>query len=501
VRSLIRRFRALYVVPVLALIALAAWSLASPIGASPDDDFHLTSIWCASANPTANCTPGSDPTIRNVPVGLLKAACYLPDPRVSAACQNHVNFDPVVTEPTARGNFVGGYPPVYYAVMGLFVGPDIVASALTMRVVNIAIFVGLISVLFWLLPAARRPTLIWSWLVTTVPLGMFLIASNNPSSWAIVGVGCAWLSLFGYFESSGARRVGLGIVFAVSALIASGSRGDAAVYTALSIAVVAGLRFTPTRSFLRLAILPLVVLGVCVFFFVSAQQVLSGLNGFGGGGSPAAGGQPRDVVALLAFNLLNVPSLWAGVFGSWGLGWLEVGMPSIVALGSLACFLLAASVGFARLEWRKSVALATVGLALIAVPVVVLTRGGDLVGEEVQPRYLLPLIVLLAGLLLLDAGDRFVKFSRGQVILVTATLAVVQFVALHVTMRRYITGTGRQGFNLDAGVEWWWNLPISPMSVLIIGSAAYAALLVILARHVIAAVPPEQRPRMDSVIT
>ena len=30
-----------------AFAALAGWSLASPAGSSPDDDYHLASIWCA----------------------------------------------------------------------------------------------------------------------------------------------------------------------------------------------------------------------------------------------------------------------------------------------------------------------------------------------------------------------------------------------------------------------------------------------------------------------
>ena len=36
----------------LALVAVGlAWSLASPAGSSPDDDFHLASIWCATGDP------------------------------------------------------------------------------------------------------------------------------------------------------------------------------------------------------------------------------------------------------------------------------------------------------------------------------------------------------------------------------------------------------------------------------------------------------------------
>lgn len=466
--------------PLLALISLSAWAVASPMGSSPDDDFHLTSAWCASTSPAANCSATDDATVREVPVALLDSACYLPDAERGAGCQERVvNFDPSITQPTQRGNFVGGYPPVFYAVMGLFVGPDILVSVLVMRLVNATIFVALVSALFALLPSPRRPSLVGAWLVTTIPLGIFLIPSNNPSSWALIGTGTAWLALLGWFETSGRRKVGLGVTFVVATLVAAGSRGDSAVYASLGIAIVLGLTFAPKRRWMIDAILPVVLVAVCAFFFLTAQQVVSGLNGFGGVGS-TADGSPPDTVGILAFNLLNVPSLWAGVFGSWGLGWLEVGMPGVVALGSLGAFLVVASSGFAALTWRKAIALAFVGTALVVIPVAVLTRGADLVGQEVQPRYIAPLIVMLAGMLLLNTGARVVQFSRGQLILIGLTLGIVQFVALHVTMRRYVTGNDEQGWNLDAGIEWWWNIPVSPMSALVVGSLAYAALLVLL---------------------
>jgi len=61
------RFRLLYIAPALALIALMAWALASPMGSSPDDDFHLTSIWCANASKTYDCAPGKTAATRVVP--------------------------------------------------------------------------------------------------------------------------------------------------------------------------------------------------------------------------------------------------------------------------------------------------------------------------------------------------------------------------------------------------------------------------------------------------
>jgi hypothetical protein len=458
------RFRLLYLAPALALIALMAWALASPMGSSPDDDFHLTSIWCANASKTYDCAPGKTAATRIVPEALVRSACYIREPGKSAACQyTDFTLNPKPTVETGRGNFLGGYPPLYYATMNLFVGPNILFSVVLMRFMNILLFVGLGSALFALLPRFRRPVFVWGWLVSTIPLGVFLVASNNPSSWAIIGVGTSWLALLGYFETTGKRKIGLGTVFVAGTLMAAGSRSDAAAYAVVGIAIVVFLTFVRNKRYLLEAILPAAMVVVCGLYFLSANQFLTVVYGFSGdatatavSGTATSVAQQPDPLSLAAFNLLNVPSLWAGVFGSWSLGWFDTDLPAVVAMG----------------------------IILIVLPVYVLTKGGDRVGVEVQPRYLLPLIVLFIGVLLLSTRGRPVRFTRGQVWLIVTTLAIVQFVSLQTDMRRYITGVGHEGWNLDAGVQWWWNIGLSPMFVLIVGSIAYAGMVAILAWEV-----------------
>ncbi len=155
-------------------------------------------------------------------------------PTVSAACQDAqgLALDGPEME-TNRGNFQHKYPErLLRRRCDCFAGDDLVRSALMMRLVNLVLFVGLATALAALLPSSRRQTLLWGWLVTLVPLGMFLIPSNNPSGWAITGVGTAFLALLGWFESTGRRRWALGAMYMVGVVMAAGSRSDAAIYAA-----------------------------------------------------------------------------------------------------------------------------------------------------------------------------------------------------------------------------------------------------------------------------
>jgi hypothetical protein len=468
-RSLRLRFRLLILAPVLALIALTAWSLASPIGASPDDDFHLASIWCANAADTAACVAGPTPAKKYVPQAVNRAPlCYKFRDEISAACQaKDFTLNPDRKVLTNRGSFTGTYPPVYYATMSLFVGDNILLSVVVMRIVNALLFVVITTALFLLLPRIRRPTLIWMWLVSTIPLGIFLLASNNPSAWSIIGIGSLWISLLGYFETEGRQRVGLAVLVVITALMAAGSRADSAIYAIISIVIIGILTFRRTRGYLTAAILPAALALMSALFYLASGQSSVASTGLSSGSAT-----PPGLGTLLLFNVENVQSLWMGSFGTWPLGWVDTPMPWIVTFGALGSVLAIVFAGLANVSRRKLIALGMVALVLWLLPLYVLEVGRSFAGEQVQPRYLLPLIIVFVGLAMLPVGQRVMRLSR------------LQSVALHENMRRYITGLDVSGLDLNRNIEWWWPIPISPMVVWTVGTLAFAALVMILVRGI-----------------
>jgi hypothetical protein len=475
-----QRFRLILLAPVFALIALVAWSLASPIGASPDDDFHLASIWCADAADTAACMPGPTDAERYVPQAVHRAPlCYKFRDTVSAACQDtDFSLNPAKKVLTNRGSFTGSYPPVYYATMSLFVGNDIRVSVVVMRIVNGILFLALTTALYLLLPRIRRPTLLLAWLLTTVPLGLFLLASNNPSAWAIIGIGSLWIALLGYFETTGRRRIGLGIVASAATIMAAGARADSAVYAIISIAVVFVLTFRRDRPFYLSAILPVVLAAVSGVLYLSSGQSSVAITGLSTGATARPG-----LGTLLLFNVQNIQSLWVGAFGTWPLGWVDTPMPAIVSFGAVGSVAVIVFAGLAVVSRRKLIALGFLALVLLLLPLYVLEVGGSFVGESVQPRYLLPLIIVFVGVALLPVGERTPRSTRLQLVLVALALVAAQAVALHENIRRYVSGLDVAGLNLNRVVEWWWPIPTSPMAVWIAGTLAFAATVAIVIRE------------------
>lgn len=466
---------AMILVPLSLLAALVAWGVSSPPGSSPDDDYHMASIWCAQGIQPDRCEEGLTDASRRVPAELVDwVDCFKFHPDTSAACAVDVGE----LSSTKRGNwYVNGYPPLFYGTMSLLVTDDTSTSVILMRSANALLYVGLLTGLFVLLPRARRTVLLWGAAITMVPLGLFLIPSVNPSSWAVLSATGLWVAAWGFFQARGWRKWALAGMSALLLTMGAGARSDAAVYGVLALIVASVLSASPTRRFLRDLMLPAALMVVAVLFFFNAGQ-----SAVVAGDSVIEAQIPLSTLAFV--NAKHLPELWAGVFGIWqvgGLGWLDTTMPGIVWVSALVVFAGVAFWGLRRGWTRKWIALAGVALSLVAVPMYILLHDGAVVGQFVQPRYVYPLVILLAGVTVIGLPARALGLARVQLVLAAVTLSAAASVALHVNLRRYITGLDNETFNLDAPIEWWWNAPVTPMFVWLAGSAALllaAALLV-----------------------
>lgn len=463
------------------LLSLVSWSFASPVGATPDEEFHLMSIWCAAGDRTDLCETTENTAERRVADGLVTASCFAFNPDVTARCQN---LGAETFSTTSRGNFSSNYPPVYYGLMSMFATNNVAASVISMRLFNSVFLVGLLALTLRLLPFARRWPTVLAIAVTSVPLGQYLVASINPSGWAIMLVPISWLALHGSLtESRPAKRYALAGIYLLSVALAAGARGDAAVFVGLATVMAIVMTFQRQRDYLTrnlavFSILGVGVLGGIVLFFSSAQAevLIKGLPGMDSEGADAARNSLSGALKLLAYNLQNVSSLWTGGFGTWPLGWDDTPMTAGVQFATL--FAVAAVIVLTMVFVRGK-ALAGIALnlaALVIVPVVILQLSAARVGQQVQPRYIFPLIVLLI-VALVSVGIEWDFRTRIPIIVGLVGLAVANASALFINMGRHINGLGSMlSLNPDS---WWWG-SWSPWPILFLGSAAFGALVTVL---------------------
>jgi hypothetical protein len=486
------------------LVALGSWAVASPVGASPDEDYHLVSIWCSQGERAGLCEkPTADSAV--VPAALLSQSCYAFHPEQSAACTRVSPTQSMVR--TSRGNFDGAYPPVFYWVNGLLAGKNISTSVIFMRIANLLLFLAVFAGVYLLLPAGLRRAQLIATLVTLVPLGMFLIPSINPSGWAILSAATLLVSILGYLTiTDRRRRIALGAAAGLIVLLGAGARGDAAVYAVVAMIAAAILTVRSVRVPWRRLAYPGVLAVVAGLAFLLVGQA--------GSVNPGTANTDHASVGRFLRIAFDVPALWSGAMGSpapfnnslpawaWGLGWLDTPMPAVVWVGAGGVFAAVLFAAVARAGRRTALAVGFVGLVTFLVPTYIQTLSDTPVGGLVQPRYVLPLLTLLvlAATVRLD-GAAF-SLSRGQRWIVVATLAVANGAALYANIRRYVSGTAGKDWNLDQNPQWWWNGLIPPMVICAIGTIAFAVSLVLLTTGIttVTTAAPVDKPVVDNAI-
>lgn len=457
------------------VISLLSWGLSSPVGSSPDDDFHLTSIWCSSLD-TNLCKMGDSNDTRIVQSELLNSSCFAYKSESPATCQaeNKIFSDSTYVQ-TDRGNFLGLYPKVFYAIMHTFAGDDVISSTLLMRFFNICLFTTMAVLLYWIVSLQQRRALSIALLITLVPLGVFFIPSTNPSGWAYFGL------LFGIFalvcflkNPDGEKRFFLGMYYIFAVVIASGTRGDAAAFMAL-LTLISFFSFGDFKNW-KSSILPFVGTLISVLFYLSTKQSQVVSKGLAAPTGEEVDSVARSFFSLFGYNFLQISELWAGIFGFLGIGWLDTRLPAITWVSALCVFCGVMFTLLRGLTLREYIGVGLVAIILFVLPMYVLQISSSHVGENIQSRYLFPLLAGGSALILLAPKTSTPLLGRVQTVVITITISLANSAALYTNLSRYIQGQSWGTYwNLDVAAEqgWWWEWGPSPMFVWGVGTCAF----------------------------
>ena len=488
-----RRTLVAVLILVAAVIAASlAWVVASPVGSSPDEDFHVGAMWCPPPVDETGCqisTKDGEKAVM-VPQSLAEeyVTCYAFDHDNSALCTLNASDEELV--PTLRWDD-GNYPWGYYQFAHLFVQRSTSHAVLALRTVNTLLAIGLIGAIIALADSGLRRAISVAVTVAWLPMGFYFVASMNPSSWAMTGT-CAFAAgLLAATRSVGPRRAGLIACALAGAVLACTSRGDSAFFifvvtVALAFAVPLSRRIIPE------AILACVASVVGIWVMARTNVAASYL-----GASNELVEYSLTHIAWL--NVSSLPKYLSGFVGYlMGPGWNDVSYRGSVSYGASVVVAAALCWSLRSLSRRKALSAITVAGAITGVPVVIGLRGHFNNVLTYQPRYMLPLFVVFALMLLAPsparadnegrpAGSEAFRLPRsiaGRVGtgLVAALWALTNARALYLVIERYAFGRTQHGYpfdlatrNLSAGNEWWWpTAPIGPMAVWIIGAVAGA---------------------------
>lgn len=460
-------------------IALSAWAVSSPVASSPDDDFHLGSIWCADGLNTQGCSAEGeiiDEYKTLVMIPSIGAPCFAGNPGASAECQG------ALLQQAEQQSFAntGLYPSAFYKFQNLFISDQGAESVLRMRLANVLLFVVFFMLALRLSTRTNGLLLALTFVLTSVPMGMFIIPSNNPSSWLYMAILVNWAFQVVLLSP---RNLYSNRAFLIAALamLASGimiieSRSDGKIYLLFSIGLIYSLMARQIKSIgVWKHLIPVFLSALALYKFYSDTP----FSGFG----PAGGGQDMESGRYLfttLFRSIEIPLGNLGFLapgGSLGiLGWLDTPIPAIVPLITIGLLFSWTFLLYKSGSKGKKAAFFIASALLVLVPTYLLNSGRNLVGEYVQPRY----VITLLPLFFISAVGINRKFTSAQNVMskrLTFTafvIAIANGVSLMANLTRYTFGAEYQfRFNLNQEPLWWWPHFLPPTVVLILGFSSY----------------------------
>jgi hypothetical protein len=491
---------------VAATLVLSGWLMASPHGSSPDDGYHLTSIWCSRGFQDGICieNPGAPSRDQQalVPFQVVNVTCFAYNPSVSAACSLDVfSAPPGRFQLGAGGNIDGERAGLYYWVMHTFVSDDFPSAMAHIRIANAVLALVMVGGTLAFAPGHVRRAAALTWVIVTVPLGMFMITSLNTTAWGLIGLGTFWANALSVMRGSIPwQRWGAGVLGAIGLVMALGSRTEALGHIVVAIIALAVLeanpsllRSAPTRlrgstPAKRRLTQSLLVLGGAglVIAALATLPVFSYVSG-----ALAALQQGHAEIVRRGFGnpllvlILEAPQLWTGAFGDqWGLGWADTPMPTITFFGAFGSYVGVIVLGLRDADRRRALAFAAALLGLTFLTVSSLLFAGLVVGEQLQPRHYMASLFVLGGIALVQRpGEAPLALGPGQRTALVMGLGVSHSAALHANITRYVIGldtlawrSGPRFIDLNRSIEWWWADVPSPMFVWAVTSVAYVAL-------------------------
>ena len=469
---------------LLLFMTLAAWSMGSAVGSSPDEDWVLTNIWCTNSKKSSEC----ERQINTIDTFILPKMvaephfCYVSQGQnQSAACQE-MTIDQEIIKP----NFTL-QPSQYFDFARIFVSPFVESSVVKLRLFNS--FLGsllVVSAAVFLIKSSSD--LLLAWLAVAAPVTIYFISSVNTSSWALVGTTSFTLAFISALKNRKRPKSWLpAVIIAIFALWLTNSSRREGKYAILLLALaILFSEFAPKkykvslRSALTLSVVLPIIFFIFKYFstFYSVFAISGKLDLFDDPRVEVTEGITTTANNLLINNIITLPRFITGFFGSWGLGWFELELTNTVWLFTLQAFLLTTVFALRKSSSTHRLIFG----ALFAIMCIAILYANQQrfakVGEYIQPRYFLPFFL---GIVIIAAANKTERYPNSLVITVAILATISNSIALRDTIRRYTTG--QDVFiskSLNNPIEWWWQFGPQPETVWLTGSLAFAALWALL---------------------
>jgi hypothetical protein len=466
----VKRFSVLFVMSVFFGLNSYFWAIASPIGSGIDDDFHLPSVWCANGDQKDVCeTVIKGDGFVKVPAPLVNAPlCISYQNYKSANCIYEILAEDNAFE-VGRANELKRFPDGYYKIHNLLVSNNVESSIINMRLLNSIIFLCCVLLGFYITNWAFKWNFVLITFLLATPFALSIIVSNNPSSWLISSMVLLTASLFSLLNESKKSKVLVSLLLIVFCFILSfSSRSEGPIYLAIVSIIFCIIFIKKIHTAAKLSIILLCAL--------SAYSTINQPSTLGISTGLSSTGVPEDPSVWLFSVISEFPRFFYGVFGSWGFGWMDFEVPISVYFFFILFFV---GLIFSNLPKIQSRILMFSALNLFAITLLILRvmyLSSNVVGVNIQPRYLLPFLFPVVGSLLVYIPN---LINRNMMIFLTFIIfsGISYLFSFHIWIQHFTAGSNNFALNLNSNFEWWWNSLLLPTPLWILSTLIYISIL------------------------
>lgn len=435
----------------------ASWSLASPLGSSPDDPAHLVKA-AATARGEINGVSGfveaaglQPVRYYNVPAAYAALnspgaplQCYAFHASVPASC-GHSDFSStaLVSVPTTAGH----YNPIYYAAVGW---PSLFAPGPTgmylMRLVSALLCSLMLAAAVLLAAQWRRPAFpLLGVACAATPMVLFLDGMVTPNAAEASSSVLAWTAALSITMDPRPellkRRLAL-LVVGLAVLANARPLGAEWIVVILAAALIVKRRGALAGMLRSRAV-----------WAAGAAAAVAGLVGVGWsmshGDNAKVPYQPSFAFGPAAHYALNQTEWYIkGIVGVFG--WLDTPSPAVTYYFWLGVITLLMVVAWACGRLLDGLAVLGMLVGVIFIPILAQGVEAKHLGYIWQGRYLLAFAVglpILAGCIIAQRGIQIpAALQRRVVVAALFLLALANFASFFHAMRRYTVGLGKALF-------------------------------------------------------
>ena len=453
---LIQKIKKPLLAAVLLFTTLSCWSFSAPLNNGFDPTFHLASIWCGWGESPGKC--------ENYGARDYGYGGNIPDP-LRGLTTSELS-DQQIVDPHTRS--------LFYPIMRVFAGDNATQSVLLMRLIQSLIASMIFGSLIHFSSQKMKTAVLSAWTFTMIPIIISTLPQTTPRSWAYLSGMSSWAYLMLALDRHKQKQNSkiLWILYGFSLFLAFASRWDATLFVAFSSALILAIHFLKEdkitiRTFMWFAVGGTSLLLVARIIFPR----LASYTTFNFGSTFTSG--------KTIFQLIHIPENVADGLGL-GVRLVDLG-PNLIGIIGVMLFAYALSRSLTNSNVFQVLSVVSIAIFIFLAMYRITLNWPEQIGPS--GVYVVQLLTVMLGLsLALSDHNQDFLLKLSHLAMFISLLAITHALALFSRMEWAVRPNNELNdtyFNLSLNGGWWWNSPIGPNVVFLIGALAFPAWLIV----------------------